>query len=213
MAAASIRDVAARAQVSVGTVSNVLNRESIVSPQTAARVHAAIEELGFVRNDAARQLRAGKSRSIGLAVIDMSNPFFTDLARGAEDLAAEHGMAVLVGNMGSDSERESMYLDLFEEQRVFGVLASPLGDNLERLERLRLRGTPVVLVDRRGEGTEFSSVSVDDVAGGALAINHLLSIGRRRIVFVGGPQTLHQVSDRIQGAQEAIANIPMRPSN
>lgn len=74
MSVASIRDVAARAKVSVGTVSNVLNRESLVSPHTAARVHAVIEELGFVRNDAARQLRAGKSRSIGLAVIDMSNP-------------------------------------------------------------------------------------------------------------------------------------------
>lgn len=113
MSAFSIRDVAALPQVSVGAVSNVLNRGSMVSPMTATRVHAAIEELGFVRNDAARQLRPGNSRSLGLGIVDMSNPFFTELARGAEDCAADHGLAVLVGNMGSDSSRESMYLDLF----------------------------------------------------------------------------------------------------
>ena len=112
--AVSVRDVAAAASVSVGTVSNVLNRPDKVAPATVERVHAAIAELGFVRNDAARQLRAGRSRSIALVVLDVRNPFFTDVARGAEDRAAEDGMTILLGNSDENTDREGSYVDLFE---------------------------------------------------------------------------------------------------
>ncbi|TFB72097.1 LacI family transcriptional regulator [Cryobacterium glaciale] len=205
----SVRDVAALAQVSVGTVSNVMNRPEKVSPATVARVQSAIDQLGFVRNDAARQLRAGRSRSLGLVVLDVANPFFTDLARGAEDRAAEAGLAVLLGNTDDNLAREAAYLDLFEEQRVHGVLISPLGDIGERLTRLRARGTPTVLVDRQTEDRSFSSVAVDDVAGGRLAAQHLLSIGRTRLAFVGGPSSIRQVVDRLQGARNAVAEHPL----
>jgi LacI family transcriptional regulator len=201
----SVRDVAAAASVSVGTVSNVLNRPDKVAPATVARVLAAIEEHGFVRNDAARQLRAGRSRSIGLVVLDVRNPFFTEVARGAEDRAAEDGMTILLGNSDENVDREHAYLDLFEEQRVHGVLISPLGDDLPRLERLRRRGTPVVLVDRESEDRSISSVSVDDVVGGSLAVRHLIETGRRRIAFVGGPTSIRQVADRLEGARRAVA--------
>lgn len=202
--AVSVRDVAALAGVSVGTVSNVLNRPAKVSADTVARVQSAIRELGFVRNDAARQLRAGRSRSIGLVVLDVGNPFFTDLARGAEERAAEDGLTVLLGNSDDDPDRESGYLDLFEEQRVRGVLISPIGDVAERLERLRQHGTSAVFVDRRAGDLPFSSASVDDVAGGRMAAQHLVDIGRRRIAFVGGPEELHQVRDRLAGARLAV---------
>jgi len=201
----SVRDVAAAASVSVGTVSNVLNRPDKVAPATVARVTAAIEELGFVRNDAARQLRAGRSRSIGLVVLDVRNPFFTDVARGAEDRAAEEGMTILLGNSDENTDRERAYLDLFEEQRVAGVLISPLADDLPRLQRLRDRGTTVVLVDREVPDRSFSSVAVDDVVGGYLAVRHLIETGRRRIAFVGGPSSIRQVADRCEGARRAVA--------
>jgi LacI family transcriptional regulator len=204
MPAVSIRDVAEHARVSVGTVSNVLNRADKVSAAVVERVHAAIAELGYVRNDAARQLRAGRSTTIGLVVLDVRNPFFTDVARGAEDAAAANGLSILLGNSDEDSAREATYLDLFEEQRVHGVLISPFGDVGARLTRLRSRGTPAVLVDRlSGDGT-LSSVSVDDVAGGRLAAEHLLAAGRRRIAFVGGPFEIRQVSDRHVGAKQAV---------
>jgi LacI family transcriptional regulator len=206
--AVSIRHVAERAGVSVGTVSNVLNRPDRVSEAVATRVQNAIRELGYVRNDAARQLRAGRSSSIGLVVLDARNPFFTDVARGAEDAAAEHGVAVLLGDSDEKPEREAAYLDLFEEQRVRGVLVSPLGDIRERLQRMRALGTPVVLVDRMAEDASLSSVSVDDVAGGRTAVAHLLETGRRRIAFVGGPLGLRQVADRLAGAQHAVAAVP-----
>ena len=208
MASISVNNVAVAAGVSVGTVSNVLNRPEKVSPGTVARVQAAIADLGFVRNDAARQLRAGRSRSLGLVVLDVANPFFTDVARGAEDRAAEAGLAVLLGNTDDSLAREAAYLDLFEEQRVHGVLISPLGDVSARLTRLRARGTPTVLVDRQTEDRSFSSVAVDDVAGGRLAAHHLVSIGKTRIAFVGGPSSIRQVVDRLKGAREAVAKHP-----
>jgi LacI family transcriptional regulator len=203
--AVSVREVAAAASVSVGTVSNVLNRPDKVAPATVERVLAAIEQLGFVRNDAARQLRAGRSRSIGLVVLDVRNPFFTEVARGAEDRAAEEGMTILLGNSDENPDRERAYLDLFEEQRVHGVLISPLTDDQPRLRRLRERGTPVVLVDRESEDRSLSSVAVDDVVGGYLAVRQLLDTGRRRIAFVGGPTSIRQVADRLEGARRAVA--------
>jgi LacI family transcriptional regulator len=203
--ASSIRDVAQRAGVSVGTVSNVLNHSPRVSPDAIERVRVAIAELGYVRNDAARQLRAGRSTTVGLVVLDVRNPFFTDVARGAEDEAAKHGLSVILGNSSEDARRESGYLDLFEEQRVHGVLISPYGDIEDRLRQLRERGTPVVLVDRESRDARVSSVSVDDIAGGRLAVEHLLTTGRRRLVFAGGPLEIRQVSDRLAGARAGIA--------
>lgn len=199
-----VKDVARLAAVSVGTVSNALNHPDRVSEATLQRVNTAIEQLGYVRNAAASQLRAGMSRSVGLVVLDASNPFFNDLARGAEDFAAARGVSVLVGNAREDQGRESGYLDLFEEQRVRGVLITPVADISLRLERLRSRGIPTVLVDRHTDNVRFSSVSVDDVAGGKLAANHLLGEGRRRLAFVGGPSQIRQVRDRLQGMREAL---------
>ena len=208
VAAANVKDVAALAGVSLGTVSNVLNRPEIVAPETADRVIQAIEKLGFVRNDAARQLKAGRSNTIGLVVLDVRNPFFTDLARGAEEAASEAGLSILLGDTGRSHKRETAYLDLFEEQRVHGVLVSPLTDVARRLEGLRRRGIPAVLVDRSGAGSGFSSVSVDDVAGGRLAVEHLIAIGRRRIAYLAGSFDFHQVTDRLRGAREAVAAHP-----
>jgi len=205
MAAVSIRDVALRAGVSVGTVSNVLNRPEIVAEQTVTRVHDAIDALGFIRNDAARQLRAGRSKTIGLVVLDVRNPFFTDIARGAEDQAAESGLTVLLGNSDESPVREATYLDLFDEQRVHGILISPYADITPRLIALRNRGIPAVLVDRSSGDESFSSVSVDDLEGGRMAVQHLIDIGRRRIAFIGGPMGIRQVTDRLEGARRAAA--------
>ena len=208
MGVVSVRDVALRAGVSVGTVSNVMNHPEKVSPGAVARVTEAIDELGFIRNDAARQLRDGRSKTIGLVVLDVRNPFFTDVARGSEDAAAAAGLSVTLGNSDENPERESSYLDLFEQQRVHGVLISPYADITDRLLRLRKRGIPAVLVDRPSADSSFSSVSVDDIAGGHLAVEHLIAQGRRRIAFVGGPMDIRQVSDRLEGAKQAIAANP-----
>ncbi|HKT56064.1 MAG TPA: substrate-binding domain-containing protein, partial [Microbacterium sp.] len=172
------------------------------------RVQDAIDRLGFVRNDAARQLRAGRSRTIGLVVLDLHNPFFSDVARGAEERAEREGLSVLVANSDEKQTRETAHLDLFEEQRVVGVLVTPVGDDIRRLRRMREHGIPAVLVDRESQDAAFASVAVDDLEGGRLAAEHLLQLGRRRLMFAGGPISLRQVSDRLEGAQRAVAGCP-----
>ncbi|MBT1584981.1 LacI family DNA-binding transcriptional regulator [Curtobacterium flaccumfaciens] len=208
--AVSVREVAALAGVSLGTVSNVLNRPDKVAPGTVERVQSAIATLGFVRNDSARQLRAGRSSTVGLIVLDGGNPFFTDVARGAEDAAMDNGLAVLIGNSDESTDRERTYVDLFEERRVAGLLISPAGDDLSRLARLRDQGTAVVLVDRRADDEHFASVSVDDIAGGRIAVEHLAAIGRTHIAFVGGPFGIRQVADRHAGALAAAQAAGIR---
>ena len=200
---ASIRDVAVEAGVSIATVSNVLNNPEVVADSTRQKVQDAVAKLGFVRNDAARVLRAGKSKAIGLIVLDGANPFFAALAAGADAEANKLGFSVLVANSNQSQERERDFLNLFEEQRVAGVLISPLVAEPEALKALQERGTPVVLVDLPSSDPSVPSVSVDDVAGGKLVVEHLTAGGAKRILFVGGPLIRGQIADRLRGAQAA----------
>jgi LacI family transcriptional regulator, galactose operon repressor len=206
----SVTDVAERAGVSLGTVSNVLNHPDRVAVATRRRVQQVIKELGFVRNEAARQLRAGRSRSIGLIVLDVANPFFTDIAAGVEDAAADQGLSVLLCNSAEDADRERHYVSVLEEHRCYGILLTPVLTVTRQMETIRRRGTAVVLVDY-GATPQQCSVSVDDIAGGRLAVKHLLEYGHERIAFVGGPVGIKQVSDRLEGARSAFRSAGKDP--
>lgn len=206
MAGTSIKEVAQHAGVSLGTVSNVLNRPEMVSPATRQRVLDAIDTLGYVRNDSARQLRAGRSRTVAIVVLDVSNPFFTDVVRGAEAVVERAGGMLVVCSSGEDPQRERRHLDMLEEQRVQGLLVTPVGDGRHpRLDRFVEHGIPVVLVDRGSGRPNRCSVAVDDVLGGRLAADHLADAGHRRIAYVGGPASIRQVADRHAGAAAALA--------
>lgn len=202
--AVSIRHVAETAGVSIGTVSNVLNHPERVAPVTRDRVLRVIEQLGFVRNESARQLRAGTARAIGLIVPDMGNPFFADVARGVEAAASAVGQAVVLCNSDASPVRERRNTDLLAEQRVHGVLITPVGRAHEPVRRLREHGLSVVLVDHPTADPRLCSVSVDDRAGGELAVTHLLAAGSASIVYVGGPGEIHQVAERRRGAFDAV---------
>lgn len=203
MQQASVRDVAERARVSPGTVSNYLNHPAKVAPETGARIQRAIHELGYVANSAARALRVGETDTIAHLTYEVGNPFFADFSQGVQDRAADHGYNVLIANTGGSLERESDYLDVFESQRVRGLLLSPLGDVRRRVKRFRQLGIPVVLIDKHAQGFDCASVSVDDVSGGRTALEHLLDLGRRRLAFVGGPIGIDAVADRLSGARAA----------
>jgi len=202
--AASISEVAKHAGVSVGTVSNVLNRPELVAPETRERVLRSIESLDFVRNESARALRAGSTRTIGLVVLDVANPYFTDVARGVEQVADENDMVVTLCNSAEDTKREDRHLQHLEEQRVRGVLITPVTEQCPRLEPMIARGIPGVLVDRGSGQPNRCSVAVDDRMGGRLAGAHLIDQGHRRLGFVGGPMSIRQVSDRHAGTRDAI---------
>ncbi len=202
---ASVKDVAALAGVSLGTVSNVVNSPGRVSDALRARVQDAIDALGWVPNESARSLRVGRSRSIGLVVMDIANPFFTDLVIGAEDAVEDHGYAVQVGNSRHDEAQERKQLGTFAQQPVSGVLLAPIRGVSDAVHDVLYRGVPVVLLDRAGHQPGFCSVSVDDVEGGRLAVAHLVERGHRRIAVVGGPGELSQVADRRHGAELAAS--------
>ena len=210
MPSVTMKDVAARAGVSVGTVSNVINRPSSVRPITRARVEAAIQELSFVPNASARQLVIGQSRTIAYVVLDAANPFFTDVARGIEEVTGHQGFSLFICNSDQSSVREDRYLERLTELRVGGVLITAFDYQNQHLSKLRQLGVPVVLVDRAPEtDDDWCTVGVDDVAGGEMAMRHLLELGHARLAFVGGPFNVHQVEDRYSGAQKAVSTAEL----
>jgi LacI family transcriptional regulator len=209
--AAGMKDVASLAGVAVGTVSNVLNHPDLVRPLTRARVEAAMEELGFIPNGSARQLRAGRSRCLGLVVLDVTNPFFTEVARGVEDYAQAAGYAVILCNSDEAHDKERQYLRVLEEQRVRGILITPVHGRSPELRRIRDRGTPVVLLDRPGSAGQCS-VAVDDRRGGEIAVSHLLALGHRSIALVNGPTAIRQCADRRKGAYHAVEQAGLDPA-
>ena len=199
----SLRDVAKAAKVSVGTVSNVLNRSEVVAPKTLARVQATIKELGFVPNGFARNLRSGQSRTLGLIVPDVSNPFFTEVARGVEDAASKRDYAVFLCNSDMSATKEERYVNVLIQQQVRGVLITPADMKSDRLDVMRDRGIAVALLDREIKGRKQCSVSVDDVHGGQIAIEYLAGLGHKNIAWVCGPESIPQVADRGAGVAKA----------
>ncbi len=210
-ARASIGDVARRAGVSLGTVSNVLNRPDRVSPGTREKVLAAIEELAFVPNGSARQLRAGTLTTVGAILLDIANPFFTEVARGIEDRLARDDHTLMLASSDEDPEREARYLRLFEEHGVLGMLVTPATADIDHLLELHARGMEVVLLDRTSPTPELSSVAVDDVAGAAMAVEHLIGLGHERIGFINGPPSIRQCVDRRAGVVRALDAAGLDP--
>lgn len=212
MARPSVRDVAERAGVSIGTVSHVLNHPERVAQPTRDRVHAAIDELGFVRSEAARRLRHGGSSLVGVLVHDISNPFFTEAARGIEDRLREDGRIPMLGSTDSDPERERELMTLLAGMDVHGVIVTPSASTLDNLAVLAGRGIHVVLMDHPPISAELSTVSGDDVAGARAAIAHLIELGHRRIGFVNGPLTVRQSVDRRDGVIAALDAAGLDPA-
>ncbi|WP_147918715.1 LacI family DNA-binding transcriptional regulator [Ruania zhangjianzhongii] len=195
----SVTDVAKHAGVSVGTVSNVLNRPDSVSERTRAKVEQAINQLNFVRNASARQLRSGEVSTVGAVVLDIANPFFTEMARGIEDRLAQDDHTLMLCSSDENPEREARFLRLFEERGVRGVIATPSHGSLDSLLRLRDHGIDVVLLDHTSPVPDLASVAVDDVRGASLAMEHLITQGHRRFAFLNGPLNLPQCVDRRDG--------------
>ncbi|MDR0592272.1 MAG: LacI family transcriptional regulator [Bifidobacteriaceae bacterium] len=216
MAQLRMKDVAEKAGVSISTVSHVINTPEVVAAETIARVRRAMDEIGFVPNAAARQLKLGTSSTIGMVVTDISEPFWAELARAVETHAEAQGLSVLLADSNFSAQRESTHLDFFAYQRVKGILLAPVGVGMDALAPLVKRGTPAVVFGQGPPGLPFPSVSHDDIAGGRLAVRHLTSLGRKRLAFLGGPLSLPPISNRLQGAaevaQEAQADLRVLPT-
>ncbi|GGL11239.1 LacI family DNA-binding transcriptional regulator [Mangrovihabitans endophyticus] len=202
-----MKDVAASAGVSLGTVSNVLNKPAAVSAATRERVERAMAELGFVRNESARQLRAGTSRTLAYVMLDGGNPFFHDVARGIESGAEDADLSLFICNSDGRAAREAKHLDRLVQQRVQGILITPVDPSASHLREIGRRGIPLVMVDRLGGTGDCCSVAVDDVLGGRIAIEHLTDRGHERVAFVGGPESIGQVRERLLGARQVWSEL------
>lgn len=206
MARLTIHDVAERAGVSVGTVSNVLNRPDVVAEKTRERVEDAIAELGFVWNNTARQLRGIRNPSIALVVLDVSNPFFTEVARGVERAASDAEHLVVLVTSESSPERETRALRLLDQQRVAGILISPAAQRGSRyLAEIRRHGTRVVLLDRHRSRGDHCSVAINDTSGASQVAQHFLELGHTTIGLLNGPRDLKPCFERRDGFMKMLS--------
>ncbi|MEH0401937.1 LacI family DNA-binding transcriptional regulator [[Kitasatospora] papulosa] len=206
-----IKDVAREADVSLGTVSNVLNRPELVAGPTRARVLAIIDSLGYVRTEGARQLHGWAARVLAVLVPDLAHPYFTALAIGVEQAAREADLGVMVctGNGTRDLKEEARHLSLITSRQIRGaVLAS--GESVGRtMAAFQRNAVPFVVADQSGPQPGACSVGIDDVAGGHAAVRHLIDQGHRSIAYVSGPD-LQQVRDRRRGAVNAVTQAGLQ---
>ncbi len=198
-------EVATRAGVSVATVSHVVNGSRPVRPATRVRVTQAMTELGYVRNGPARQLKLGRSNTVGAIVLDMSNPYFTELARGIEDRLNQDSGTLILTSSDEDADREAVLLDLLAEQGVRGIVITPSRGGTLQTQHLRRLGLPVVVMASHQSGLDLPTVGVDDVAGGRMALRHLIERGHRVIGFINDSHDLPHCAARWLGALEGVA--------
>jgi LacI family transcriptional regulator len=197
-----IADVAREAGVSVATVSRALNKNPSVNPEYSSRVHEAATRLGYRPNGIARSLRRQSTDVLALVISDISNPFFSAITRGVEDVAQENGISVLLCNTDEDSEKEARYLDVAEQEQVAGVVLSPHAAGTD-LSRLRAANIPVVVIDRPLE-ENVDSVMVRSLEGAKTATEHLINEGWKRPACITGPQDAETARQRRDGYLSAV---------
>lgn len=208
-----IKDVASHAGVSSATVSRVLTGKPYVRDEVRSRVLAAVEALGYRPDRVARSLRSRSSRVLGLIISDIQNPFWTALVRAVEDVASRHGYAVFLCNSDEDPDKEQLYVDLFRDERVAGVVLTPTHESVASSDALLEAGIPVVAVDRRITGAEIDTVLTNNTEASRALVGHLLDGGHRRIGAVLSDLGITTGRERHQGYRAALAaaGIPLDP--
>ncbi len=201
----TIRDVAERARVSTMTVSRVLNRSGYISTETRERVEQAIAELGYVPNSLARSLRFKQTKTLALILTDITNPFFTTVARGVEDVASENGFNVIFCNTDESAAEEAEQLNILAQKQTDGVLLVPARSSAEPIEFLHRQAVPVVVLDRRMPGGGVDVVRCDSEQGAYDLTCLLLNLGHRRTAVLAGPEDVSTAADRVAGYRRALA--------
>lgn len=203
---ATIRDVAKRAGVAPITVSRVINNSGYVNEKTRARVEAAIADLGYVPNVLARSLRSRRTNTLGLILTDISNPFWTTVARGVEDAASDAGFNVILCNTDESEAEQDKYLHVLIQKQVDGVLLVPARSAVEPIKFIQSQNTSVVVLDRRIPSSQADAVRCDSEGGAYQLTRLLLSLRHRRIAMLSGPQGVSTAEDRVTGFRRALAD-------
>ncbi|MEV8017099.1 LacI family DNA-binding transcriptional regulator [Streptomyces sp. NPDC086554] len=201
---ASIKDVAAEAGVSVATVSRVLNSHPSVSPAARARVIAAVESLGYRPNAVARSLRTDQTRTLGLVISDVLNPYFTALARSVEEAARALGYSVIIGNADERPELQDHHVRTLLDRRIDGLLVSPTDGGSPLILDAARSGTPMVFVDRWIPGVDVPVVRADGRQAVRDLVAHLHGLGHRRLAIIAGPAATTTGSERVEAFRDAL---------
>jgi LacI family transcriptional regulator len=209
---ATMNDVARAAGVSIATVSRALSNQGVgVSPELRERVLAAVAELDYHPNHLPRNMRARSSRTIGLVISDIDNPFFTAIARGAEDVAHRRGYTMVLSNTDEDAAREEIALQTMAAERAAGVVVASTGLHSDGVRRLISTGIPVVALDRRIAGAHVDTVVVDNETASYEAVRHLATLGHRHVAMVGGPGKVSAIREREAGYERAVRDHGLEP--
>ena len=208
---ASIRDVAARAGVSVTTVSHTLNGTRFVSEQAKAKVHEAAHALGYVPSEVARGLKHNTTRTLGMLVPNNSNPYFAEIIRGVEHHSYAAGYSLLLCNSNDDPQQQADHLRVLAERRVDGIVLVASGHDDAIVAVCKDLRLPLVLVDREIETIAADLIEVDHAAGGELATAHLLGLGHQRVACIVGPSDLRPSHQREAGWRRALAKAGIEP--
>jgi LacI family transcriptional regulator, galactose operon repressor len=210
---ATIADVARECGVGTMTVSRVVNGAKLVSPETAARVQAAIKKLGYEPNEAARILKGQAAKTIGLIVPDLADTFFSICAHAVQHLAASHGYMTLLLASERNPQNEQRELAMMKARNVAGILIVPSSRScLDELRAFRSSGVPVVMIDRTFPGLDSGAVMVENQRGAERAVNHLIEHGHRNILCAGYDQQFNSISQRIEGYRHLMALAGLKPS-
>ena len=201
---ATIHDVAKLAGVAPITVSRVINNSGYISDKTREKVQAAISELGYVPNILARSLRSKRTNTLALVFTDITNPFFTILARGVEDTASFAGFNVIFCNTDESQEKEDNYIQLLLQKQVDGILLVPAGSNTRSIKVIQEQNTPLVVLDRRVSHSNVDIVRGDSEGGAYQLTKYLIDLGHRRIAIISGPRNVSTAEDRILGYKRAM---------
>ncbi len=206
----TIKDVARRAGVAPITASRVINNSGYVSAETRRRVEAAIEELGYVPNRVARSLRSKRTQTLALVLTDITNPFWTTVARGVEDAARMGGFSVILGNTDESEPREYEYVQVLLQKQVDGFLLVPTRHGARSVALIQRQKVPLVVLDRTVEAN-VDTVRSDSIGGARALTHHLISLGHRRIAMLTGPREVSTAVDRALGYRQALeeAGIPV----
>jgi LacI family transcriptional regulator, galactose operon repressor len=208
----TIKEIARKAGVSIGTVSNVLNGMVPVSTERRERVLAAVRELDYHPNYVARSLKLRRTQMLGMAISDITNPFFPLLVRGAEDAALKHGYLLITFNTDDHVEREREILSVLRDRRVDGILliVAPNNGDVSHIQKALADGIPIVCIDRIPPSVKVDSVAINNVRAARECVSHLLSLGHRRVAIITGPKKLKTAHDRLQGYLEALKTAHLR---
>jgi LacI family transcriptional regulator len=209
----TIRDVARRAGVAPITVSRVLNNSGYFSPEIKARVDTAAAELNYVPNLLARSLRSHRTNTLALVLSDVTNPFWTTVARGVEDAASGEGFTVFLCNSDENERKQAEYLAVLLRKRVDGILLVPARSTPEPVRAIQRQGIQVVVMDRSVPGAQVDVVRGSSLEGAQLLMRHLLELGHRQIAVLSGPEQVSTARERVEGARQALVAAGLSPGS